>query len=89
MIKGQYNQAIYWFSLLWSFRKDEKTADLITLMHMDIFPAFSFCVCYDRLGNHSEAENIIIWQVNTDRNLLPIFGILNILTPCTKEIYFE
>lgn len=56
MIKGQYNQAIYWFNLALELPKDEKNGGFNNINAHGYLPCIQLCVCYDRLGNHSEAE---------------------------------
>ena len=56
MIKEQYQQAVYWFRLALELPKEEKNGGFNNISAQGYLPCIQLCVCYDRLGNHTEAE---------------------------------
>ncbi|MDE5604393.1 MAG: glycosyltransferase family 2 protein [Eubacterium sp.] len=56
MLKSQYNQAIYWFKLALELPNNEQNGGFNNMDAQGYLPCIQLCVCYDKLGNHTEAE---------------------------------
>ena len=56
MLKDQYNQAIYWFKLALELPRNEQNGGFNNIDAHGYLPCIQLCVCYDKLGNHTEAE---------------------------------
>ncbi|MDE6659758.1 MAG: glycosyltransferase family 2 protein [Eubacterium sp.] len=56
MLKDQYHQAIYWFKHALELPKNEQNGGFNNIDAQGYLPCIQLCVCYDKLGNHTEAE---------------------------------
>lgn len=51
----EYEKAIFWFDLATKLKKPQTSWGFISHDYWDYIPCVELCVCYDRLGNISEA----------------------------------
>lgn len=56
MIKEQYNKAIFWFKTALALPENEQNGGFNNIDAQGYLPCIQLCVCYDKLGNHTEAE---------------------------------
>ena len=56
MIKGMYNQAIFWYKLALNLPQQEQNGGFNNMDAHGYLPCIQLCVCYDKLGNYTEAE---------------------------------
>ena len=56
MIKGMYNQAIFWYKLALNLPQQEQNGGFNNMDAHGYLPCIQLCVCYDKLGNYTKAE---------------------------------